>query len=192
MYSSSKISEYNKKHKNQLPIIKGEKVILAPIPDSDEFYRLYHKWLKNKDIQKKIGEEDMKYTLKEIKKMHDEWKNDLKNMTFCILNKETNEPVGDINLFESDEFNGMPEISIMIGKHTGKGFGSESSRLLIDFAFKKLRLNEININVYKDNEHAINLYKKLGFKITKETKDEDNREEYLMRLRKKDFRCKLN
>ena len=176
------VEEYNKKHNNQLPEIIGEKVILAPIPDSDEFYKLYHKWLSNKDLKPKLGEEDTEYTLKEIKEMHDEWKKDFKNMTFCILNKQTKEPIGDINLFDSKEFKNLPEISIMLGEHSGKGFGTEASQLLLNFAFKKLKLAEINLAVYKDNLPAVALYRKLGFETFGEIKDEDNREEYLMKI----------
>lgn len=178
------IESYNRKHNNQLPTLEGEKVILTGVPDSDEFYRLYHKWLSDRELKMKLGEEDMEYTLEEVKKMHDEWRKDYKNMTFCILNKETKEPIGDINLFDSDEFNNLPEISIMLGEHSGKGFGAEATQLLIDFAFEKIKINEINLSVYKDNEPAIRLYKKLGFKTTGEIKDEDDREEYLMKLEK--------
>ena len=176
------IEEYNRKNNNKLPIITGEKVILAPVPDSKEFYKLYHTWLSNKELKFKLGEEKMEYTHEEIKKMHDEWRNDFKNMTFCILNKETKEPIGDINLFDSEEFYNMPEISIMLGQHSGKGFGTEASQLLINFAFKELKLKEIYLSVYKDNLPAIGLYKKLGFQTYGETKDEDNREELLMKL----------
>jgi len=179
---SHTIEEYNKKHNNQLPEMKGEKVILAPIPDSEEFYKLYHKWLCNKDLKSRLGEEEMEYTKEEVKEMHDEWRKDFKNMTFCILNKETKEPIGDINLFDSKEFKNFPEISIMLGEHSGKGFGTEASQLLLDFAFKKLKLCEVNLSVYKDNLPAVALYKKLGFKIFGEIKDEDKREEYLMKI----------
>ncbi|MGY4884992.1 MAG: GNAT family N-acetyltransferase [Nanobdellota archaeon] len=179
------IEEYNRKHKNQLPEIEGEKVILAPVPDSNDFYELYLKWISNEDLKYKLGEEGTKYTWQEIKGMHDEWRKDFKNMTFCILNKETKEPIGDINLFDSEEFKSMPEISIMIGEHAGKGFGTEASRLLLDFAFNKLKLKEVNLSVYKDNLPAVGLYKKLGFETFGETKDEDGREEYLMKIIKK-------
>ena len=176
------VEEYNRKHNNQLPEIKGEKVVLVPIPDSNEFYSLYLKWISNEDLKYRLGEEGTKYTWKEIKEMHDEWKNNFRNMTFCILNKETQEPIGDINLFDSEEFDNMPEISIMLGEHSGKGFGTEASRLLLDFAFKKLKLTEVNLSVYKDNLPAVGLYKKLGFEVFGEIKDEDGREEYLMRI----------
>jgi len=179
------VEEYNKKHKNQLPEIEGEKVILTPIPDSNEFYELYLKWISNEDLKRKLGEEGTKYTWEEIKVMHDEWKNDFKNMTFCILNKQTKEPVGDINIFDSEEFKGMPEISIMIGDHSGKGFGTEASQLLLNFAFKKLKLDEVHLSVYKDNLPAVGLYKKLGFETYEEIKDEDGREEYLMKIKEK-------
>jgi len=178
------IEQYNKKNKNQLPELIGEKVCLVPVPDSDEFYKLYHEWISNHDLKYKIGEEDMNYTLKEVKEMHDEWRKDFKNMTFCILNKETKEPIGDINILDSEEFLGKPEISIMLGVHSGKGFGTKACELLIKFAFEKIKVNEINLTVYKDNIPAVNLYKKLKFKITGEKKDEDNREEHIMQLKK--------
>jgi RimJ/RimL family protein N-acetyltransferase len=181
------IESYNKEHKNKLPTLVGEKVILTGIPDSEAFYKLYHKWLSNQELKFKLGEEDMEYTLEEVKTMHDEWKNDLKNMTFCILNKETKEPIGDINIYDSEDFNGLPEISIMLGEHSGKGFGKEATSLLLDFAYKKIKIDEIYLSVYKDNIPAVNLYKKLGFITYDEIKDEDNREEYLMKLDKKDF-----
>lgn len=182
------IEDYNKKNNNKLPTIKGEKVILTPIPNSEEFYKLYHKWLKNSQIKYKIGEEDMNYTLKEVIEMHDEWKNDFNNITFCILNKKTKEPIGDINLIVSKEFNNEPEISIMLGEHAGKGFGYESSVLLIKFAFEKLKLKEINLTVYEDNLPAVNLYKKLGFQIINNIYDEDNRKEFVMKLNQIDFK----
>ena len=178
------IEEYNRKHENKLPEIIGEKVILSPIPESDDFYDLYYEWLSDKDLKKKLGEESTEYTKKEVKEMHDEWKKDFKNMTFCVLNKETKEPIGDINLFDSSDFKNMPEISIMLGAHSGKGFGTEACQLLIKFAFKKLKVGEINLSVYKDNIPAVCLYKKLKFDIIGETKDEDGREEYLMKLSK--------
>lgn len=181
----NKIYEFNKKNKNVLPTLIGNKVVLSGIPDSEEFYNLYHKWLSNEELKYKLGEEDMKYTLKEIKQMHDEWKKDLNNMTFCILNKETKEPIGDINLLISKEFNNEPEISIMLGNHSGKGFGYEASTLLLNFAFEKLNIKKINLSVYEDNIPAVKLYEKLGFKKTKEIFDEDNRKEFLMILTKK-------
>jgi RimJ/RimL family protein N-acetyltransferase len=176
------VEEYNLENNNLLPEIVGEKVILAPIPDSDEFYTLYHKWLCNKEIKWKLGEEGIEYTKEEIKKMHDEWKADFKNITFCILNKETKEPIGDVNLFDSEEFEGKPEMSILIGDHSRKGFGTEASQLLLNFAFNKLKLGEINLTVYKDNLSAVGLYKKLGFEIIDEIEDEDKRKEYVMKI----------
>jgi len=176
------IKDYNQKHNNNLPEIIGEKVILTPIPNSNEFYELYLKWISNEDLKRKLGEEGTKYTWEEVKEMHDEWKKDFKNMTFCILNKETKEPIGDINLFDSEEFGGLSEISIMLGEHSGKGFGTEASKLLLDFAFKKLKLTEVHLSVYKDNLPAVGLYKKLGFVVYGEIKDEGGREEYLMKI----------
>ena len=61
------VENYNRKNNNELPRIIGEKIILAPIPTCDEFYKLYHKWLSNRDIKLKIGEEYVEYTEQEVK-----------------------------------------------------------------------------------------------------------------------------
>ena len=52
---------------------------------------------------------------------------------------------------------------------------------MCEYGFSKLNLNKIILEVYKDNIKAMNLYKKIGFKIIKE-KNLNNREIVLMEL----------
>jgi len=54
----------------------------------------------------------------------------------------------------------------MIGEveHHGKGYGTEAVRLVLDFGFNTLNLNNITLSVHEDNNAGIACYKKLGFK----------------------------
>ena len=52
-------------------------------------------------------------------------------------------------------------------KYWNKGYGLDAINSLIDFAFNKLNLRCIELNVYKYNHRAIKLYKKCGFKEKK-------------------------
>lgn len=45
----------------------------------------------------------------------------------------------------------------------GKGFGAETTHLVLDFAFHQLGLHRVDLRVLEYNERAIRCYKKCGF-----------------------------
>ena len=57
-------------------------------------------------------------------------------------------------------------LGIFIGdnKERNKGYGKETIKLLLDFGFNYLNLNEINLDVMEFNKRAIKCYEKVGFK----------------------------
>ena len=52
-----------------------------------------------------------------------------------------------------------------------KGYATEALKMVLDYSFNKLHLDEINLGVYKENTGAVKLYEKCGFKIY----DEDDK-----------------
>jgi RimJ/RimL family protein N-acetyltransferase len=181
------VKEY-KRNLVQMPVIIGDIVLLGPVPENPEFCQLYKKWLENESIIKGTGDDKRAYTHEEVSLMFQEWKEDPEDFTLCIFEKESNAPVGDINLLDTVEFDDGPELKIMIGEKQGKGRGSEAMRLLLDYAFNTIGLETINLSVYKDNIPAFSLFKKFGFSIIGEKTDSDNgKEEYVMKLRFNEF-----
>jgi len=57
--------------------------------------------------------------------------------------------------------------SILIGdkNYWNKGYGREAIKIILNYAFNKLRLNRIYLGVISYNKRAIRLYKKFGFKL---------------------------
>lgn len=49
-------------------------------------------------------------------------------------------------------------------KYRNKGYGAEALRLACKYAFDKLNLHSLYLNVFDFNERAIACYKKVGFK----------------------------
>ncbi|MCX6750564.1 MAG: GNAT family N-acetyltransferase [Candidatus Pacearchaeota archaeon] len=184
------IFRYHEKQK-VFPVLVGEKVTLKPVHGEAKlekmFYEMYTEWLTHEDIVRGVGEEDT--AIEEIVRMHSEWKENPGNLTLAIYDNETGKPVGDVNLFDTDEFEEGPEIAIMIGER-GKGFGTESMELMLNYAFNTIGVSKVNLTVFKDNP-AEKLFRKLGFETTGEKVDEDTgREEYEMSFKKEGWKKK--
>ena len=73
--------------------------------------------------------------------------------------------VGMCAIANIDNTNMRVELGYWIGKrHWGNGYGKEAVRLMLHFAFAKLRLNRVCAGVIVGNERSIRLLGALGFK----------------------------
>ncbi|WP_159888722.1 GNAT family N-acetyltransferase [Paenibacillus puerhi] len=84
---------------------------------------------------------------------------------FIIAHKESEEYIGQIDLFKFDWKNRCVEMGIVIGckEDQGRGYGSEAIMLLQEFVFDRVNLNRLQLEVHDYNQQAINCYKKCGF-----------------------------
>ena len=74
------------------------------------------------------------------------------------------------NIYLTDINDGCATYHIFVGdkNYWGKGIAREASRQIIDYGFKELNLDKIVLEVRKQNERAIQLYRTLGFVIMSE------------------------
>ena len=74
------------------------------------------------------------------------------------------------NIYLTEICDGCATYHIFIGDrdYWGKGIAREASLQIIDYGFKKLKLSKIALEVRKQNERAIKLYKSLGFVFVSE------------------------
>lgn len=84
---------------------------------------------------------------------------------FSIYN-DNNKLVGNCSFYYIEEFfcvglQMRPEL-------TGKGFGVQFAKAIIDFGREKYKFNYIDLTVVKFNNRAIKVYEKLGFKVIEE------------------------
>lgn len=128
---------------------------------TDKLVYEYIDMINDEDIQKCISHE--KFTLdleKELKWIKDKLDNN--EIGFSMIDKETNEFIGNIEIMNIN--NNKGELGITITpKMQNKHYGYEAINRIIEYAFNELNLNELNLNVYNFNERAIHLYEKVGF-----------------------------
>ncbi len=93
--------------------------------------------------------------------------NDHNAIWFTMATKSPDKPIGTIALVRIDWIGRMATFYIAIAESANwsQGYGSEATRLLIDYAFDTLNFNRIQLHVSTENQRAIKAYQKTGFKI---------------------------
>ena len=83
----------------------------------------------------------------------------------CIIEYE-GIPVGLIGLLQIDPVNRKAEYYITIGEtgYKQKGIATKATKAILEYAFTELKLHKVYLTVDAQNEQAIRLYEKIGFK----------------------------
>ena len=89
-----------------------------------------------------------------------------KAFLFAIENLADAKLIGGTGLFAIDWTSRSAEVVIIIynPEYWGKGYGAESLDLILEFAFRDLNMNRVELHVLEFNERAYKCYLKVGFK----------------------------
>lgn len=92
--------------------------------------------------------------------------NDPSRIIFAICKIENNEHIGNIGLGKIDSISRNASYSIFIStkENRNSGFGTEATKLLLEFAFDRLNLHKVYLRTSPNFVEAIKMYQKLGFK----------------------------
>lgn len=83
---------------------------------------------------------------------------------FAIESKDKELYIGGCSIHDIDTKNRVAILGIFLGKkYTGKGYGTDALRILVDFCFNEVNVNKIKVNVFSFNKIAIHCYEKIGF-----------------------------
>ena len=139
---------------------------------TEELVYDYLNMINDKEVQKFISHNKRTYDYDgEI-----EWiKSKLENnaLIFSMIEKETNEFIGNIEIMRIRDNTGEMGISIT-PKKQDKHFGQEAIKRIIEYAFNDLNLDKLELNVYDYNHRGINCYKKAGFVIEGQGETEED------------------
>ena len=85
---------------------------------------------------------------------------------FTIYERATWRPIGNTDLRDVDHRNRSASFGILIGEADarGKGYGTEATRLVLDYAFTALGLHNVLLTCYEFNLAGKRAYEKAGFK----------------------------
>lgn len=143
--------------------IEGELVALGPI--RRDLLPIYQRWINDFETARNLALAPSPITLE----AEEAWFNGAATSdiaTFTIYERSTWRPIGNADLRDIDYRNRSAGFGIMIGEasYRGKGYGTETTRLMLDYAFSALGLHNVMLSVYEFNLAGRRAYNKAGFK----------------------------
>lgn len=144
-------------------LFKGEKVRLRKMTGDD--VKDFHRWQNDMEIAPLINPF---IDLQSIEDVQDNFKGMLTaehRKNYIIEHIEDEKAIGYMGLFNINHYQKNAEcyIALCENQYRGKGHGSEAMTLLMDYVFSELNLHRLSLRVFADNDHAIHMYKNLGF-----------------------------
>lgn len=93
--------------------------------------------------------------------------NPWRGIEFAIYERATLRCIGRTGLRHINKTHRNAEFGIMIGEKDcwGKGYGTETTILVLDYAFTVLGLHNILLSTYGYNERAVRAYTRAGFRV---------------------------
>lgn len=142
----------------------GERIYLSPISIEDT--EKYVEWMNDFKVTDGTGRSNGLITIEDEKAWINNNSSNSSDINFAIVNLENDKLIGNCGIMEINYKDRTAEVGVFIGDESNrnKGYGSETLKLLLDFGFNYLNLNNIMLVVKSFNERAIACYKKVGFK----------------------------
>jgi RimJ/RimL family protein N-acetyltransferase len=143
----------------------GRRVALGPVHKG--LLPLPWKWESDLEFSALTGDPSRPLTPEAIDKLYQRYSTATTESTgFAIYERATMRPIGTVGLVSINHLNRTAELGIGIGERDcwDKGFGSEATRLILDYGFNVLGLHNVMLRVFSYNERAIRAYRKVGFR----------------------------
>jgi diamine N-acetyltransferase len=148
------------------PILSIEGDLVAVGPLRRDLLPTYQRWLNDLGTTRTLDLPPQPMTMEKEQAWYEGQSKTDHDTPFTIYERETLRPIGNTGLHEIDHRNGTATYGIVIGELDcrGKGYGTETTRLMLDFAFTALGLNNVMLMVFGFNPAGIRAYEKAGFK----------------------------
>jgi RimJ/RimL family protein N-acetyltransferase len=143
--------------------LTGPRITLGPL--RREFVPAYCRWSNDLGTSRTLGlswpatleEELARYEQRAL----------AENATwFTLYERASGRPIGLTYLYEIEPRHARANFGILIGEGDcrGKGYGTEATRLLLDYAFTAQGLHSVQLEVFEYNLAGMRAYQKAGFR----------------------------
>lgn len=140
----------------------GDRIYLSPIHADDA--ELFTQWLNDFETTDYIGRSSRTLGLEDEREYLITMQKE--EACFAIVTLEENKLIGTVSLNRVNHVKRKATLGVFIGDkdYRDKGYGTEAIRLILDYGFSYLNLNNINLSCIAFNERAYKCYLKCGFK----------------------------
>jgi len=153
--------------------INGEHIYLREVQLSDANEN-YCNWLNDPGVNKFLESRFEKWSIKKIKNFITNIKETSNNLFFAIISRDEDKHIGNIKIGPININHNCAEVGILIGDKSSwnKGYATEALKLIVDYAFTKLKIHKLTAGIYTNNIGSIKAFQKAGFKIEGVKKEE--------------------
>lgn len=144
-------------------IIRGEKVGLGPM--RKDLLETYTRWVSDLRVTRTLGIPNIPMTVEREQGWLDSALTSAEPL-FTIYELASSRPIGNTSLADIDHASGTATFGLLIGETAawGKGFGTETARLMLNYGFDVLGLHNIDLQVFAHNPGGVKAYEQAGFK----------------------------
>ena len=151
----------------RIPFLVGERIYLRPLDESD-ITEENIEWLNDTETTRFLEMTGaFPATYDTMKQWLEKYENSTTNLAFALVHKSTDRHIGNIALTDINWIHRTAVISLLIGvkEFWGKGYGTESQSLIIDYAFNRLGVRKMHSNPIVSNIPSVKIAEKLGFQL---------------------------
>ncbi len=144
-------------------MLTGERVVLRALERAD--LRALHTQLNDLEVESRASDgRPVPVTLAELEARFDARAANGEPGVIRFVISVGGLVVGNIQLHTFDDYARTCHVGIALDRsHWGRGYGSESMSLLLDYAFTHLNVRKVCLEVLADDERAVGSYRKVGF-----------------------------
>jgi len=145
--------------------IIGASVALGPL--RRDLLPYYERWMNDFEVTKTLAVGWLAMTSESESEWYEHASRASDQVTFTVYERPELRPIGNAGLTDINFRHGTAEFGIMIGEKDcwGKGYGTEVTRLVLDYAFTGLGLHNVMLRCYATNEAGLRAYARAGFKV---------------------------
>lgn len=146
------------------PTLETDRLVLIPL-SMDHVSENYVNWMNDPRVIRYL-ESGGDYTIEKLKAyLTSVVQSEI--LFWAIHKKSDRKHIGNIKIDPINLKHGLGEYGILMGDRAewGRGYAKEASKAVIDYCFFKVNLRKITLGVVAENSPAVELYKKLNFRI---------------------------
>ncbi len=144
--------------------VEGDRVYLRDLLVSD-IGPAYHRWMNDSETTQYLESRFGDNSLQGIRDFVSSATANSDIIFFAIISKDDDKHIGNVKIGPVNHAHKFADVGIMIGEkdYWGKGFATETIKLIISYAFNVLKLHKLNAGCYELNKGSENAFKKAGF-----------------------------
>jgi ribosomal-protein-alanine N-acetyltransferase len=146
--------------------LRGPRVWLRPLEKED--LARYQELFAEPEISLSYGKLGVPETLGRLQRRYDAGELDTTDRFLLLVIETEGTLIGAMQLSNTENLpSRSATFGIMIGDpaYLDRGYGTEASKLLLDYAFAVLGYHKVNLDLFEYNARALAMYEKLGFVV---------------------------